>query len=36
MCSTGHWFHVGAQKMYRYGYKDDWFCGARDVRGEDV
>ena len=29
MCSTGHWFHVGAQKMYRYGYKDDWFCGAR-------
>ena len=29
MCVTGHWFHIGAQKMYRYGYKDEWFCAPR-------
>ena len=35
LCVTSHWFHVGAQRMYRYGNQDDWFCAPQSCKEQN-
>ncbi len=35
LCLTGHWFHVGADRMYHRQYPESWFCSAQTCREEN-
>jgi hypothetical protein len=35
LCKTGHWFELNADRMYRLGYKDSWFCAPQSSKDEN-
>jgi len=34
-CLTGHWFEITADRMFRIGYKDSWFCAPQNSKEQN-
>lgn len=35
LCKTAHWFEINADRMYRKGYKESWFCAPQSSKEEN-
>lgn len=35
LCITGHWFSVGAKRMYHVDHPDDWFCAPQSPKEQN-
>jgi hypothetical protein len=35
LCKTGHWFEINADRMYRKGFKESWFCAPQSSKEEN-
>lgn len=35
LCKTGHWFEINADRMFRIGHKESWFCAPQSSKEQN-
>jgi hypothetical protein len=35
LCRTAHWFEINADRMWRIGHKEDWFCAPQSSKEQN-